>query len=262
MKKFMLIATFFVMAVSLGRFAGAQTENYPSKPVRLIVPFPPGGGTDLIARGIAQKLSENLGQQMVVDNRGGASGNLGTELAAKAAPDGYTLLLLSGTQTVNATLFKKLPYDLVRDFTAISQIAAAPLLLVSHPSLPVKFDEVLKVRGFRFGLHKILAEADWEFMQRFEEWVRYVYLSDRVLDRRVKELVIVGILCALRSPPQHIKVHINKAVEAGATKDEVIVVSELAGHWGGTVAQANALEAWRLQFAPELPSNFQPWAQP
>lgn len=138
MKKFMLIATFFVMAVSLGRFAGAQTENYPSKPVRLIVPFPPGGGTDLIARGIAQKLSENLGQQMVVDNRGGASGNLGTELAAKAAPDGYTLLLLSGTQTVNATLFKKLPYDLVRDFTAISQIAAAPLLLVSHPSLPVK----------------------------------------------------------------------------------------------------------------------------
>lgn len=119
-------------------------------------------------------------------------------------------------------------------------------------------NEILKVRGFRFGLHKILAEADWEFMQKFEEWVRYVYLSDRVLDRRVKELVIVGILCALRSPPAHIKTHINKAVEAGATKEEVIVVSELAGHWGGTVAQANALEAWRLQFAPELPSNFAP----
>ena len=123
-------------------------------------------------------------------------------------------------------------------------------------------NEILKVRGFRFGLHKILAEADWEFMQKFEEWVRYIYLSDRVLDRRVKELVIVGILCALRSPPPHIKTHMNKAVEAGATKEEIIVVSELAGHWGGTVAQANALEAWRLQFAPELPSNFEPLGKP
>lgn len=120
------------------------------------------------------------------------------------------------------------------------------------------FEEVLKVRGFRFGLHRIMAEADWEFMQKFEEWVRYVYLSDRHLDRRVKELVITGILCALRSPPQHIKAHINKAVEAGATKEEVIAVAQLAGHWGGTVAQANALEAWRLQFAPELPGIFEP----
>ena len=113
-------------------------QTYPSKPIRLIVPFPPGGGTDLIARNIAHKLGENLGQQIIVDNRAGAAGNLGTELAAKSAPDGYTLLLLSGTQAVNATLFKKLPYDLVRDFAAISQVAAAPLLLVTHPSLPVK----------------------------------------------------------------------------------------------------------------------------
>lgn len=113
-------------------------QNYPSKPIRLIVPFPPGGGTDVVARGIARKLGENLGQQIIVDNRAGAAGNLGTELAAKAAPDGYTLLLLSGTQAVNATLFKKLPYDLVRDFAAVSQVAAAPLLLVTHPSLPVK----------------------------------------------------------------------------------------------------------------------------
>jgi len=113
-------------------------QTYPSKPIRLIVPFPPGGGTDLIARNIAHKLGENLGQQIIVDNRAGAAGNLGTELVAKSAPDGYTLLLLSGTQAVNATLFKKLPYDLVRDFAAISQVAAAPLLLVTHPSLPVK----------------------------------------------------------------------------------------------------------------------------
>src|SRR5258706_7960089 len=118
--------------------APVVAQSYPSKPIRLIVPFPPGGGTDLIARNIAQKLGENLGQQIIVDNRGGAAGNLGTELAAKSAPDGYTLLLLSGTQAVNATLFRKLPYDLIRDFAAISQVAAAPLLLVTHPSLPVR----------------------------------------------------------------------------------------------------------------------------
>lgn len=120
------------------------------------------------------------------------------------------------------------------------------------------FEEVLKIRGFRFGLHQIHAEADWEFIKKFEEWVRYLYLSERHLDRRVKELVITGVLCALRSPPPHIKTHINKAVEAGATREEAIEVVELAGHWGGTVAQANGLEAWRLQFAPELPGIFEP----
>lgn len=120
------------------------------------------------------------------------------------------------------------------------------------------FDEVLKARGFRFGLHQIHAEADWEFIKKFEEWVRYVYLSERYLDRRVKELVITGVLCALRSPPPHIKTHMRKAVEAGATREEMIEVVELAGHWGGTVAQANGLEAWRLQFEPQMPGIFEP----
>lgn len=119
-------------------------------------------------------------------------------------------------------------------------------------------ERVLKVRGFRYGLHKVLAEADWEFMKKFEEWVEFVYLSERHLDRRVKELVIVGILGALRSPPEHIQAHINAAVKAGATKDEVIVVAELVGHWGGNIAQANALEAWRRMFTPEMPTIFQP----
>ena len=123
------------------------------------------------------------------------------------------------------------------------------------------FQDVLKARGFRFGLHQIHAEADWDFIKKFEEWVRYIYLTDRHLDRRVKELVITGVLCALRSPPPHIRTHINKAVEGGATRDEVIEVIELAGHWGGTVAQANGLEAWRLQFAPHLPGIFEPLAQ-
>ena len=120
------------------------------------------------------------------------------------------------------------------------------------------YDDVLKVRGFRLGLHQVMAEADWDFMQNFEEWVKYVYLKDRSLDKRVKELVITGVLCALRSPAPHIKVHMNKAVQAGATKEELIEVAQLAGHWGGTVAQANALEAWRLQFRPDIPNIFQP----
>lgn len=119
------------------------------------------------------------------------------------------------------------------------------------------FERSLKTRGFRFGLHKVWAEADWEFQKRHEEWVEFVYLKERNLDRRVKELVICGIIGALKSLPEHIVSHINAAVKAGATKDEIIEVFELCGHWGGTLAQANGLEAWRRVFAPELPGAFQ-----
>lgn len=111
---------------------------YPTRPVRLIVPFPPGGGTDIVARTLAEKLSDYLRQQIVVDNRGGAGGNIGAELAARAAPDGYTLFMVSATQTVNMTLFKNVSYNIVRDFIAVSQAAAVPLLVVVHPSISAK----------------------------------------------------------------------------------------------------------------------------
>src|SRR5688572_27495534 len=117
-------------------FAAAQA--YPVKPVRMIVPLVPGGSVDTMARALAQKMSENMGQQVVVDNRGGASGNIGTEIAARAAPDGYTILMVSMTLAVNQYLFPKLPFDPVRDFAPISLIAAAPLVLTVHPSVPVK----------------------------------------------------------------------------------------------------------------------------
>ena len=120
------------------------------------------------------------------------------------------------------------------------------------------FKRSLKSRGFRFGLHKVWAEADWEFHQQHEKWVEFVYLKERNLDRRVKELVICAIIATLKSQPGHIVSHIKAAVKAGATKDEIIEVFELCGHWGGTLAQANALEAWRQAFAPELPGAFQP----
>ena len=111
---------------------------YPSRPVRLIVPFAPGGSNDIMARLVAQKFSESLGQQVVVDNRAGASGIVGTDLAAKAAPDGYTILMMSLTFAVNPSLFRKLPYDTQKDLTPVTLVASAPLMLVVHASLPVK----------------------------------------------------------------------------------------------------------------------------
>src|SRR6185436_13243969 len=111
---------------------------YPSKPIRLIVPFAPGGSNDIMARLAGQKLSESLGQQLVIDNRAGASGIVGTELAAKAAPDGYTVLMMSLTFAVNPSLFRKLPYDTEKDLAPVTLVASAPLMLVIHPSIPAK----------------------------------------------------------------------------------------------------------------------------
>jgi tripartite-type tricarboxylate transporter receptor subunit TctC len=114
----------------------AAAQAYPDKAVRVIVPLVPGGSVDTLARVLAQKLSESLGKQFVVDNRGGASGNIGTELVARAAPDGYTLLAVSMTLVVNPYLFGKLPFDAERDFAPISLIGTSPLVLVTHPSVP------------------------------------------------------------------------------------------------------------------------------
>jgi len=114
-------------------------QSYPVKPIRLVLPYPPGGGTDVIARPLAQKLTEQLGQQVIVDNRGGAGGNIGMEFVAKSPADGYTLLFaLTAQYAVNLSLYPKLPYDPVRDYAPISLLANAPYLLVVHPALPAK----------------------------------------------------------------------------------------------------------------------------
>jgi len=113
-------------------------QPWPAKPVRLIVPFPPGGINDVIARSIGQKLTESWSQQVIVDNRGGAGTVIGTEAVAKSAPDGYTLLLTSAAQAINVTLQSKLPYDSIRDLAPVTYIGWSPFLLVVHPSLPVK----------------------------------------------------------------------------------------------------------------------------
>jgi tripartite-type tricarboxylate transporter receptor subunit TctC len=116
----------------------AIAQQYPVRPIRLIVGFPPGGGADIVARQLTPKLSEQLGQQVVIDNRAGAAGNLALELLAKAPPDGYSIMLTTPTVTVNPALYPKVGYDPARDFAAVSLVATTVYILVVHPSLPVR----------------------------------------------------------------------------------------------------------------------------
>ena len=131
MKKILLI-------VAALAFAPAFAQQFPSKPVRIVSPFAPGGGNDVISRAIAAKLTETLKQQVIVENRAGANGIVGTEVAARAAPDGHTIVLIPSGHAVNASLYRKLPYDSIKDFTPITLVGSSPLVLVVHPTLPVK----------------------------------------------------------------------------------------------------------------------------
>jgi tripartite-type tricarboxylate transporter receptor subunit TctC len=139
---------------ALGVFAAAPAAHaqYPAKPLRLIVPFPPGGGTDAMARTLAPKLGEGLGQQVVIDNRGGAGATIGTELAAKSPPDGYTLFLMTVTNAVSMSLYPNLKFDLVRDFAPVTKLATTPHVLVVHPSVPARtVKELIAVAKARPG---------------------------------------------------------------------------------------------------------------
>jgi tripartite-type tricarboxylate transporter receptor subunit TctC len=128
-----------LILLAMSACTAAQAQQYPAKPIRMIVPFTPGGSTDVIARVIAQKIGESLGVQVVIDNRAGAGGNIGVEMAAKAPPDGYTLVMGHiGTMAVNPTLYKKLPYDPLRDFAPVALVALVPNLMAVHPALPVR----------------------------------------------------------------------------------------------------------------------------
>lgn len=132
MRRLVLLAS--LLALSLPAAARAE---YPERPIRMIVPFPAGGVTDVVARLAAERLSAEFGQQVIVDNKAGAGGMIGTEIVAKAAPDGYTILLTTPNHTINAALRATLPYDTEKDLAPISIVGQVPMLLVSHPSLPV-----------------------------------------------------------------------------------------------------------------------------
>jgi len=130
-----VFAKFLLIGLSLVAAAQAWAQ-YPNRPIRLIVPAAPGGGTDITARSFIPALAENLGQPMVIENRGGAGGVVGTDVVAKAAPDGYTLLMVYISHATNPTLLTKLPYDTIRDFTPITLISHEPTVLVTNPSIP------------------------------------------------------------------------------------------------------------------------------
>ena len=135
-RKFLHLTAGAAALSSVTRIASAQA--YPTRPLRLITPFPPGGSVDLAARVIGHWLTERLGQQVVIENRPGAGGNVGSEVAAKASPDGYTILLCSAASTISATLYDKLGYDFAKDFSPVAGISRAPNVMVVNPSVPVK----------------------------------------------------------------------------------------------------------------------------
>jgi tripartite-type tricarboxylate transporter receptor subunit TctC len=126
------------LAAAVCLAGGAAAQQYPSKPVRMMVPFVPGGNTDIIARIVAPEMSKALGQQLVIENRGGAGSTIGTEVVAKAPADGYTLLMVSAAHVINPAMIRKLPYDSIKDFATISVVADVPTAFAVHPALPVK----------------------------------------------------------------------------------------------------------------------------
>jgi tripartite-type tricarboxylate transporter receptor subunit TctC len=135
-----IIPVVAIVAAGLGAGAAGAAERapYPARPIRFVVPFPAGGGADILARAIGQKMGESLEQQIVIDNRPGAAGVIGTDIAAKAAPDGYTMLMLSSNLAILEGAGGQRPYNLTKDLRAVSMIAVAPNILVVHPSVPVK----------------------------------------------------------------------------------------------------------------------------
>lgn len=132
------VAVIVAIGVACSLAATAEAQPFPSKPIRFIVPSSAGGGADTVTRLVADALPAVIGQRVIVDNRAGASGNIGTDLAAKSPPDGYTWIMINNAQAANVSLYKKLPYDLLRDFAAVMQVDSSPHVVVVNPALPVK----------------------------------------------------------------------------------------------------------------------------
>jgi tripartite-type tricarboxylate transporter receptor subunit TctC len=151
---FLALGAFCRAAPSLPQDSGAA-RDYPAKPIRVIVGQAPGGATDIVARALAAKLGEAFGQSVVIDNRAGAAGSIGSAIVAKSAPDGYTALIVSSTYTINPSLYKNLPFDPVKDLQPVTLIASSPFLLMVHPSVPAKTTKDLialaKVKPLTYG---------------------------------------------------------------------------------------------------------------
>jgi tripartite-type tricarboxylate transporter receptor subunit TctC len=135
---FTLLAGAMLAMWTVACWPQAGNPNFPTRPVRMVVAFTPGGGTDIIARIVAQKLTERWGQAVVVENRAGAAGNIGTEMVARSAPDGYTILMAFSSHASNPALYDKLPFDVNKDFSSITMVGTAPMVVTASPKLPAK----------------------------------------------------------------------------------------------------------------------------
>src|SRR5262249_21978523 len=176
-RQFLHLAAGAAALPAVSRVAWAQV--YPSRPARIVVPFPAGGGPDIIARLMGQGLSERLGQQFVIENRPGAASNIGTEIVVKAPPDGYTLLMVVATNTINATLYTNLNFDLIRDIAPVASIAGTSYVMLVNQSFPAKtVPEFLPRRSF--SMSSALACKSWRLvssMRRF--WLASVFKRHR-----------------------------------------------------------------------------------
>ena len=154
-KSAIFVLTGLIICNATAALSQDGARSYPNKPIRVIIGQAPGGATDIVARALAQKLTDALGQTVVIDNRAGAAGSIASALAANAAPDGYTALIVSSTYTINPSLYKKLPFDPVKDLQPVTLIASSPFLLMVHPSIPAKTARELialaKTRPLTFG---------------------------------------------------------------------------------------------------------------
>jgi tripartite-type tricarboxylate transporter receptor subunit TctC len=160
----MRLIRIFVGLIALGVSVPAIGQAYPSKVVRIIVPYPPGGTVDAVARVVAQSLSEQLGQQFIVENKPGANGTIGSDFVAKAKPDGHTLLVQASTIVTNPLFLKTVPYDVTRDFTPLSNLGSVPLLVTAHPSLPAsnlrEFIDTVRTKPAKYAFgHSSLGSA-------------------------------------------------------------------------------------------------------
>ncbi|MDO9404183.1 MAG: tripartite tricarboxylate transporter substrate binding protein [Polaromonas sp.] len=174
-RRLALCAALSLISVGAAPGVGAQqpASTFPNKPIRFIVPYPPGGGTDIVARLVAGKMSAALGQPVLVDNKPGASTIIGTEMLAKAAPDGYTLGMVTDSHAINPVFFPRLPYDSVKDFEPVSQLVFVPLVLVAHPSLNVKtLPELVAVAKLRPGRINYASIGNGSPHQISMEWLK------------------------------------------------------------------------------------------
>jgi tripartite-type tricarboxylate transporter receptor subunit TctC len=237
----------------------ALAQQYPTKPIRMLVPFAPGGGTDLVARAVAHSMSEGLGTTVVVDNRPGANANIGNELAARAVPDGYTLIMTSSALTINPNLYRKLPYDPVKDFAPVSLATIVPYILAVHPSLGVSsFQDFIalarsKKRPINYGSAGTgnathLAMALLEVMAKID----LTHVPYKGTGQALTDLVAGHIQASWGTMPPtlpHVKAGRLKGLAVGSLKrtkaiPELPTVAEMgypgyeAGSWFGVLAPA------------------------